>query len=143
MDDITAKNLLISQEDCDELVATMEGSYQQALDGRSFSISSKIDGDYVYVKTTLANRDQSFYYPVEARIAFQEEEVEPKEGAFLLIDYINSYFEEFLMEEEENLFLPIDWTVHRYEAVSFEIKGQILNLQVEAMADKILREYPL
>ena len=62
------------------------------------------------------------------------------EAALFLIDYIDTYFEEFLLEEDEELYLPIDWAKHTYEAVEFEVKGQIKNEKLEDMADDLLRE---
>jgi hypothetical protein len=54
-----------------------------------------------------------------------------------LIDYIDSYFEEFFRENGEVL-LPIDWAPFDWEGVPIQLKGQIFNLEVEKMADEWL-----
>ena len=60
-----------------------------------------------------------------------------KDAVLFLLDYIDCYFEEFF-KEDENVFLPIDWSEYSFDEVPFQLKGQILNLHVEDLADRIL-----
>ncbi|SME97039.1 hypothetical protein [Pseudobacteriovorax antillogorgiicola] len=130
----------ITPEECQELATAMNAKYKIALKGRSFSVSARKDGPGVYVCILLKNPDESFYYPVEGRVMFEAEEMKASEAALFLVDYLDIYFEEFLLEEEESLYLPIDWSDFNYEAVDFQVKGQILNRKLEAMADQFLQE---
>lgn len=125
----------IDQETCDALAAAMQTKYRMALGERRFGIEANIRGRGVFVKVILQNPDRSYYYPVEGRMLFEQEEMKSAEAALFLIDYIDTYFEEYLLEEDEELFLPIDWADHQYEGVSFQLKGQILNLKLEELAD--------
>lgn len=122
------------------LADLLNRKYENYLLGKLFSVDSfyvaKEQG--VYVQVTLANKDQSFYYPVEARLDTDAEELTAKDAGFFLVDYIDTYFEEYLMEEED-LFLTIDWSPQEYDAVKFQMRGQIRNLKLEKMADDLLR----
>lgn len=129
----------LTNEECQELAETMMKKYRIALKDRAFSIKASLQGKGVYITILFSNPDQSYYYPVEARVMYAEEEMSPREAALFLIDYIDTYFEEYLLEEDEELFLPIDWTDHEYEAVDFQIKGQILNRKLESLADEWLK----
>lgn len=131
----------ISKDDCHELAAAMNTKYRLARGEREFAIKARLDGEVSQVEVCLKHPDKSFVYPVEARVRWENEELTPYESATFLIDYIDNYFEEFLLEEDERLYLPIQWADHDYEAVKFEIRGQILNKKVENMADEFLREH--
>jgi hypothetical protein len=130
----------VTNEECQELAEQMMKKYRIALKERAFSVRASLQGRGVHVTVLLANPEQTYYYPVEARMLFAPEEMQPKEAALFLIDYIDNYFEEYLLEEDEELFLPIDWSDHEYEAVNFQVKGQILNRKLEALADEWLKE---
>ncbi len=128
----------LTNDECIELADTMVKKYRIAMKDRSFSIRAAVQGSGVYVTVILSNKDQSYYYPVEARVMFEVEELEPREAALFLIDYIDTYFEEYLYEEDEQIYLPIDWADHEYEAVTFQIRGQILNQKLDSLADQWL-----
>ena len=118
----------------------MDEKYRIGLNGRSFSIEAKVDEPGVYVQTTLENEDKSFVYPVEARLEYKKEEMTQNKAVLFLVDYIDTYFEEYLLEEDEELYLPIDWAKHTYDAVEFEVRGQIKNEKLEDMADELLKK---
>lgn len=121
------------------LADLLNRKYENYLLGKLFTVTSHFipSEQGVYVQVVLANSDQSFYYPVEARVAIDDEELTKKDAAFFLVDYIDTYFEEYLMEEED-LFLTIDWSPQEYDAVAFQMRGQIRNLKLEKMADEWL-----
>ncbi len=125
-----------------ELSKLLNKKYAAARGQRQFSVTTRRDFDQVSTVVVLSDARESFYYPVEARINFVEEEMKPEEAAFFLVDYIDLYFEEFF-HETENLFIPIDWTSFTYEAVDFEMKGQILNRYAERLADQMLADSDL
>ncbi|MBF0443246.1 MAG: hypothetical protein HQK54_15160 [Oligoflexales bacterium] len=128
----------VSSEELAFLSEQMNKKYIAYLtDGKSFKIDARLEDNGVFVTTLLKNPDDSFYYPVEARVDFRKEGLTPYEAGLFLIDYIDIYFEEYLTETDI-LTLPIDWTLHSYDAVDFHIKGQILNLKLERMADELI-----
>lgn len=120
-----------------ELAQQLNKKFQVWRGERSFLIESFREFGAVLVHVTLRNADESFDYPVEARIDFAAEEMDAQEAALFLIDYIDLYFSEFF-EEDEGLFIPIDWSPYEYEAIEFEMRGQIHNRVIERMADEIL-----
>lgn len=135
MTDKPLKKPLLDDE-LKELSHAMDTKYKSALDGRSFSMETEQKDDGVYVKVLLKNQDSSFYYPVEARVKYKHEELGISEAALFLIDYIDTYFEEFLVSQE--IYLPIDWADYEYEAINFQVKGQIFNKKLDQMADELL-----
>ncbi len=132
---------LLSREILNNLENLLEKKHAIFINQRSFSISTTTDSDKVKVQVLLQSEDQAFYYPVEARMTPDLDEMTANESALFLIDYIDLYFEQFF-EEGEELFLPIDWAKHNYDAIDFEIRGQIRNKKVEELADKILETNP-
>lgn len=130
----------LTQQDCDQLASDMMKKYRIALKGRTFTISARVEGAGVYVNVLFSSADRSYYYPVDARVMFAAEEMTESEAALFLIDYIDIYFQEYLLEEDEALLLPIDWQDYEYEAINFQLKGQILNRKLEVMADALLGE---
>lgn len=123
-----------------EMTDLMNNKYQSVLmDNKTFSIQTKYEYEILTVSVILASKDKSYYYPVEARIQNKKEELTCMEAAAFLIDFIDLYFEEYLFEDE-NLFIPIDWTPFSYDAIDFQLKGQILNLKLEQQADELIKK---
>jgi hypothetical protein len=112
--------------------------YGAALKQRYFEVDLKRDGSGVYAKVTLRDRSGSFYYPVEGRIAHEDHSMSSRDAALFLVDYIDAYYEEYLRDGET--FLPIDWAEYESEGVVFQLKGQVLNLEAEKLADEILAQ---
>lgn len=137
MTDLNTK--FLSQVECNDLADMMQQKYGLYLDGRSFEVTAETQpADVVLVKALLRNEDDSFHYPVEARMKYKTEEMSPREAAIFLIDYLDVYFEEYF--EDDSLFLPIDWSDHVYCGTEFQVRGQIFNLKVEKMADELLKK---
>ena len=128
--------------ECADLAQMLETKYGAYLGNRTFIITSEMKDGGVFVTVLLKNPDDTFYYPVEARMNHVAQELLAKRAGVFLIDYIDAYFEEYFTEEDENLFLPIDWADMQWDTVDFQIRGQILNLKVERMADALLTESP-
>lgn len=130
----------LDQDDCDALAKAMESKYAMALKGRTFTVEAEVKGRGVFVKVILSNQDKSYYYPVEARVLYEKEEMQRGEAALFLLDYIDAYFDEYLTQENEEIYLPIDWADFQYEAVDFQMRGQILNLKLEELAEEFLKK---
>jgi hypothetical protein len=128
---------ILTPEECDALAKTMARKYTSFLNERYFEISVRNDNLGSYATVLLRNESGSFYYPVEARVNDIDHNLNRHDAALFLIDYIDSYFEEFFRENGE-VFLPIDWAPFDWEGVPIQLKGQIFNLEVEKMADEWL-----
>ena len=128
---------LLNKEEYEILASAMDDKYQIYLDERRFEIEAKEEAEGVRVVTTLSNKDESYYYPVNARMMHKSENLAPRKAVLFLINYIDSYFEDYLTELEST-YLPIDWTDMEYEGTSFQIKGQVINKKVELLADELL-----
>ena len=128
---------LIEEHECKILASAMDEKYTIYLDDRTFSIESMPEEEGVLVRTTLKSPDESYVYPVEARMLHTVEGLDSRKAALFLMNYIDGYFEDYLTEMEST-YLPIDWCEMEYEGVSFQMRGQISNVKVEKMADELL-----
>ena len=128
----------ITSEERTELALMLSRKYAASLSQRYFEVDLKQDGSGVYAKVTLRDRSGAFYYPVEGRIAHEDHSMSSREAALFLVDYIDAYYEEYLRDGET--FLPIDWAEYETEGVVFQLKGQVLNLEAERMANEILEQ---
>lgn len=136
---LSNKTPILNDEEKSNLVRIMNTKYASYLEGRFFEIEIASDQDIVNVTVTLRNESDQFHYPVQGQIASKQQDLSPKDGAFLLLDYIDFYFEEFFKENGEVL-LTIDWSKHTFDEKEFQIKGQIFNLQRERLADEWLKK---
>ncbi len=130
----------LSDLECMQLAQIMNLKHAVARGPRVFSIAIEPEASHMVCKVTLANKEQSYYYPVQVRVESTKETA--RDNALLVLDYIDSYFEEFF-NEDENVFLPIDWKEFVFEGTSFLMRGQILNLKAEKEVDALLAQEPL
>lgn len=120
-----------------ELGHMLEKKHAMYLEGRSFSVTSELNKDVLKVNVVFSNDDKSFYYPIQTRMNVKAEEMAVKDAAMLLVDYVDLYLDDYF-EEAEALNIPIDWSDFEYDAVKFQMKGQVINRLVEAQADMLL-----
>ncbi len=125
---------VLSELDSSKLVKIMNSRYSSMRGERFFKLETQLGLGSVSVTVTLQNDRESFYYPVEARISLQENDLEAERAALDLIDAIDAYFEEYF-KEGERVLLPIDWTEYRFEGSSLQMRGQIIDREKEKMAD--------
>lgn len=136
--ELVNEKLVITEQERRSLTDAMNTKYRLARGEREFQVDVISKDKGVYVTVLLANADQSYYYPVEARIIYENQELTLHKAALFLVDYIDIYFEEFLLEEDESIYVPIDWADHQYDAIDFQIRGQIRNRKLENLADEWL-----
>ena len=131
------ERLPLSEEECRFLSSIMNKKYSGKIGDRSFELSSDADENGIYAEVLLRNVSGTFYYPVEGRISTADHEMSVRDASIFLVDYIDCYFEEFLKDET---YLPIDWSAYECEGVRIELRGQIINRKLEAMADELLNQ---
>lgn len=128
---------LLTEIEVNSLVEIMNRKYASYLGDRFFSIDITNSGESLIVVCVLESLDQKFYYPVEAKIVPADQELNSRDAAMLVLDYIDMYFDEFFKSAEETL-LYIDPAEYSFEGVSFTMKGQIYNRELEAKANALL-----
>ena len=133
------KKQILSEENKTQLEKIMNIKWGAYLNDRSIHISTETVNNDVLATVTLKNSDNSFHYPVEARMSKTSLNSEGKEEALLLLDYIDIYFDEYF-KDDENTFIPIDWKPYSYEGESIFMRGQIQNLLQEKNADDFIAQ---
>lgn len=120
-----------------EIAALFEKKYAPWLGQRFFEVTTKTESATVHVSVTLRNADQSFVYPIEGRILHEDQDLKPDDARSVVLDFIDAYLEEFLTGGEET-YLPIDWANYECEGVELQLRGQILNIKLEELADQLI-----
>lgn len=123
--------------DCRAVEALMARKFAAWIGARYFIADIRYESQAVTVKITLRDKDGQFVYPVEGRIMTTAQDLGAQEGAELLIDFIDSYFEEYLKSGGET-FLPIDWSAYDFDGRELQVRGQIVNEHLEKLADEFL-----
>jgi hypothetical protein len=122
-----------------QLARSLNLKHQRYLNGRTFSIESSHQNEVLSLKVILQNENQSYFYPVESRLDLAEQDVSLAQAETIVVEFIDCYFEEYFGGDEDT-YLPIDWADFEVGGISFQVKGQILNLYLEKMADSWLSE---
>jgi hypothetical protein len=120
-----------------DLASLLEKKYAQWLGQRFFEVFSTAQSSVVHVKVTIRSADKSFFYPIEGRINYEDQDLKAQEARDLVLDYIDAYIEEFLTGGEET-YLPIDWANYDCEGLELQLRGQILNVKLEELADQLM-----
>jgi len=120
-----------------DLTQILERKHSTFLGERFFSMETSQDESHAYATVTLRNASASYFYPIEGRIACRSQELSGREGALILLDFMDVYFEEFFREGEDT-WLTIDWMNYSLEGFSFQMKGQLLNKFSDEIADLFL-----
>jgi len=120
-----------------EISGMLEKKYGSWLGQRYFEVSVNMESASVFVTVTLRNADKSFFYPIEGRMLHADQELKASDARDMLLDYIDSYIEEFLTGGEET-YLPIDWANYECDGVELQLRGQILNIKLEQLADQLI-----
>lgn len=122
-----------------EVANIFESNYFNNLKDRFFSAEIQFIDNMLQLTLTLKNQDESFFYPVTARMNVSGQEIDVKNARQLLIEFIDAYFEEFFREGEQ-VYLPIEWGSFELNGYSLQAKGQILNNKLERLADEWLKK---
>lgn len=133
---------VIARDEQMDLINILNRKYAVYLKDRSFHINVSANSETAYVNVTLKNEDESFFYPIESRIIHCEQGIKPRESVLLLIDYIDIYFEEYFKDDEDT-YLPLDWSSYSFEGHEFEMKAQVKNKKAEDQADLLLAGKPI
>ena len=119
------------------IASLLERKYGAWLGRRYFEIDSRIEGPVLNVTILLRDADKSFYYPIEGRINFGDQDLAVESAKDFLLDFMDAYVEEFLSGGEET-YLTLDWSTYDCDGIELQMRGQILNLRLESMADELM-----
>lgn len=133
---------IFSAEEAKKICDHMNAKFSAFLHSESFQLESGHKGEQYQIKLILSNKQNSFFYPIEAACIPDDEhkDLTPSDIGILMIEYLILYFEEFL-SEDRNVYLPIDWSVHHSDDITFFMRGFVRNLKSEQIADELLAQY--
>ena len=134
--DEPAESAPVTEIECVELASVMGSKYAAYLKSRYFEVSVAYSEDVARTRVVLSNASRSFYYPVECRMDCRDDRAEARKILLFLIDFSDAYFEEFLRDGD--IYLPIDWGDFEHDGNRFQMRGQVLNLKIERMANELL-----
>jgi len=132
---------LWDDETPERLATLLNKKFQSFLGNEGFAVEAERNDVFVQVRTTLAARDGTMSYPIEAllpRDGAKESDVE--DLALLMVDYLDVYWNEYLSSGRET-YLPLDWSKHGCDGQEFYLRGFVRNPTAEALADALFREY--
>ncbi|MEI6397286.1 MAG: hypothetical protein WCO71_00825 [Pseudomonadota bacterium] len=127
--ELSQKNQLVAQ--------LLERKYGAWLGQRFVEVESHSDGAVLTIKITLRNRDKSYVYPIEGRIMFADQDMTADETRDFLMDFMDAYIQEYLSGGEET-YLTIDWSNYDCDGVELQLRGQILNVNLEDLAEQLI-----
>ena len=130
---------LITENEVSDLEKIMNLKYGAYLKNRFFQIAHEESPSEISCSITLRDSSQSFYYNVEAFVKQKNLPLENKKALFIMLDYIDVYFDEYLRGEED-VYIPIDWVDYTFENLTFKMRGQVKNMKAETLADEILQK---
>ena len=111
------------------------------LENETFEIDSGTLSDQIQICISLIKNDKSTYYPIECIfIKESNHSIKETEIAFTMLDYVDLYWENYF-SEERNVFIPLDWSKHEFEGVSFYMRGFVRNLHLESQAEAYLLKH--
>lgn len=125
---------VLEASEMQNIASLLNRKYAGLIKDRYFEVETSLDFRGVYAKLILRNQSGSFFYPVEGRIQHMAHARSVREAGLLLLDHLTDYFDQYLHSDGE-VYLPIDWEDYEVEGVCFQMKGQILNLEMERLAD--------
>ncbi len=117
------------------IAETLERKYGTWLGQRYFEVETRSDKAVFSVEVILRNADKSFVYPIEGRIMYADQDMTLDAARDFLIDFIDAYIQEYLSGGEET-YLTIDWSNYECDGIELQMRGQILNLKLEELADQ-------
>lgn len=140
--DISTMETIFSKEETKKICDHMTAKFAPFLNGDFFQLESGYQGHQHQIRLTLMNRDQSFFYPIEAICIGDDEQkdLSSQDIGLLMVEYLILYFEEFL-SEDRNVYLPIDWSVHHSDDITFFVRGFVRNIKSEKLADELLAQH--
>lgn len=130
-------NTALSKEQSKILASMLDRKYGSYLASRYFDVETRTENQVLTLKVTLRDAKGLFVYPVEARIALDEQDLSLSEARDLLLDYVDAYFDEFLSNGEDT-YLTLDWSNYECDGYDLQMRGQILNSHLENMADQLI-----
>ena len=131
---------LISEKEILDLTKIVNLKYGAHLRDRSFQIDHCHNSIELLASMTLSNGDKTFFYQVETKaLAKDMANISSREALLVMLDYIDIYFSEYF-KEEEDMFIPIDWSEVQFENLNFQMRGQVRNLHCEFLADELLKK---
>ncbi len=119
----------------------LQKKHRLYLSDEEFIILTGYNKEQLQILFTFQKKDGSLFYPIEIVCMHTDYQTLKKETiAALIVDYIDSYFQEFF-EENRSIYLPLDFSTHEHEDIKFFMRGFIRHKHLEKWADELLANH--
>lgn len=132
---------IFSSEELNKIMQSLTTRYKTFLNDETFELQAGASLNQLQMQLILKKRDGSVEYPIEGIFLKDDFSVQKNnnEIILLMIDYLDVYWSEYF-SESRSVFLPIDWSDHSCEGLTFYLRGFIRNKSLEEQADEILKK---
>lgn len=122
-----------------KVLSLLHDRHKAALRDETFTLEAVREHGDVLVTLTLAKRDQTQVYTMQAVISRDKYSALSEEQALdLTIDFLDWYVGEYLREDRD-VFLPLDWKMHVFGDLEVMARGEVRNAFLDDAADAWLR----
>lgn len=130
---------LFDSADAARVTRTLQDRHGGALRDETFAVTARLEGDTVVATVTLARRDRTAVYRVEAALSTADGQIPTHSEALdLALDFLDWHLGEYLRGGRETL-LPLDWQPHRFGDHELLARGDLHNEALDDLADAWLR----
>ncbi|BBH51674.1 hypothetical protein [Fluviispira sanaruensis] len=111
------------------------------LENEEFEIEAGVCKEQIQLKVSLRKHDNSVLYPIECVYVRElDDKVDHNEIAINMIDYLDLYWADYFIEDRD-IFVPLDWSKHEFEGITFYLRGFIRNINLEEQAESFLAQH--
>ena len=130
---------LMDSDAAQRAVKVLRERHAATLRDETFTVSARLEADTVVATVTLARRDRTAVYRVEAAINTSDHRVRSQDEALeLALDFLDWHMGEYLRGGRDVL-LPLDWQPHRFADHELLARGDLRNEALDDLADAWLR----
>jgi hypothetical protein len=130
----------ISKLESERTALFLNSHYAQHLSNEYFLFSGKMESGSFFAKLDLCKKDNTFKYAMEFMINMEENHLKTlSQVKDIVIDFIGFYLDQYFSENRELIF-PLDFEKYQFGENHVFARGDILNPQLDAMADEIIEK---
>lgn len=131
---------LWNEEEILNIQSLLNKKHSLYLDDEEFILEIGTSKEQIQLKIALNKKNNNVSYPIECIYLKETAKEEEQDIVLKMIDYLDIYWANYF-SEERNVFVPIDWSKHEFEGVSFYVRGFLRNIELENAANEFLHKH--